>query len=64
MAKLSMLVQLKNDAGQNLGANISSGDQPTRSAAEAAIAAVIAQRVADAQQTAGALVDAQNAFNS
>ena len=59
-----MLVQLKNDAGQNLGTSISSGDQPTRSAAESAIAAVIAQRVADAQQTAGALVDAQTAFSS
>ncbi len=59
-----MVVQLKNDAGQNLGNQIQSGDQATRSAAEAVIATVIAQRVADAQQTAGALVDAQNAFNS
>ena len=64
MAKLSILVQLKNDAGQNLGTSISSGDQPTRSAAEAVIATEIATRVNAAQQTAGALVDAQNAFNS
>lgn len=64
MAKIAMVVTLKNDAGVALGNSISSGDHPTRSAAEAAVNAVITQRVNDAQQTAGALVDAQTAFNS
>lgn len=64
MAKLAFRVTLKNDAGVPLGSSIDSGDQPSRSAAEAIIAAEIQNRVNAAQQTAGALVDAQNAFNS
>lgn len=64
MAKIAMRVSLKNDAGQTLGNDILSGDQPTRTAAEAVIATEIANRVSAAQQTAGVLVDAQNAFNS
>lgn len=64
MAKINMRVTLKNDAGQVLGNPIDSGDQATRSAAEAVIATEIANRVASAQQTAGALVDAQTAFSS
>lgn len=64
MAKIAMRVTLKNDAGVPLGNSIESGDQPTRSAAEAVIATEIANRVASAQQTAGALVDAQAAFSS
>lgn len=64
MAKINMRVTLKNDAGQALGNDINSGDQPSRSAAEAIIAAEIQNRVTAAQQTAGALVDAQNAFAS
>ncbi len=64
MAKIAMRVTLKNDAGVALGNSIESGDQPTRTAAEAVIAAEIASRVTSAQQTAGALVDAQNAFSS
>lgn len=64
MAKLNLRVTLKNDAGVALGNDIQSGDQLSRTAAEAVIAAEIANRVAAAQQTAGVLVDAQNAFNS
>ncbi len=59
-----MRVTLKNDAGTQLGNPIDSGDQPTRTAAEGVIAAEIAARVTAAQQTAGALVDAQAAFSS
>lgn len=50
--------------GVVLGNSIESGDQPTRTAAESVIAAEIAARVTAAQQTAGALVDAQTAFSS
>lgn len=64
MAKLSFRVILKNDAGVTLGTPIESGDQPSRSAAEAVVAAEIQNRVTAAQQTAGVLVDAQNAFAS
>ncbi len=64
MAKIAMRVTLKNDAGVAIGNFIESGDQPTRTAAEAVIATEIQNRVTAAQQTAGALVDAQTAFNS
>lgn len=62
MAKINMRVTLKNDAGVALGNDIQSGDQPSRTAAEAVIAAEIQNRVTAAQQTAGVLVDAQSAF--
>lgn len=64
MAKLSLQVSLKRNDGTLIGSTITSGDKPTRSDAEAAIAAVIANRVADAQGAAQDLVDAQAAFNS
>lgn len=64
MAKLSLQVSLKKDNGVQIGSTISSGDHTTKTAAEAAIAAVIAARVATAQGDAQDLVDAQNAFNS
>lgn len=64
MAKLNLQVSLKKDDGSLIGSTISSGDKATRSEAEAAIAAVIASRVATSQADTQALVDAQNAFNS
>lgn len=64
MAKLSLQVSLKKDDGSLIGSTISSGDKATRTEAEAAIAAVIATRVATAQADADALVAAQNAFAS
>lgn len=64
MAKIDMRVTLKNDAGVALGTVILSGDQPSRSAAESVIATEIQNRVNAAQQTAGALVDAQTAFGA
>lgn len=64
MAKLSLQASLKKNDGTLIGSTISSGDKATRSEAEAAIAAVIATRVANAQADAQELVDAQNAFNT
>lgn len=63
MAKLTLQVQLKKDDGTLLGASISS-EKPTRSEAEAAIAAVIQQRVDAANGAAADLLAAQGAFNS
>lgn len=64
MAKLSMTVQLQKNDGSQLGNPIGSGSKNTKTEAEAAIAAVIAQRVAEAQGAAQELTDAQTAFNS
>lgn len=64
MAKLSMQVSLKTNSGTLIGGTINSGDKASRTECEAAIAAIIAQRVADAQGAAQDLVDAQSAFGS
>lgn len=64
MAKLTLSVQLKKDNGTVLGSQITSGDKATFSEAKDAIAAVIAGRVATAQQDAADLEAAQAAFLS
>lgn len=64
MAKLNIQVSLKKNDGSLLGSTISSGDKATKTEALQAIADVIQARVDAAQQAAGDLVDAQNAFNS
>lgn len=63
MAKLTLQVQLKKDDGTLIGSAISA-ERPTKSEAEAAIAAVIQQRVDAAQGAAADLLAAQAAFAS
>lgn len=63
MAKLTLQVQLKKDDGTMIGSSISA-ERPTKSEAEAAIAAVIQQRVDAAQGAAVDLLAAQAAFAS
>jgi hypothetical protein len=64
MAKIFIQVQLKTDAGVNLGTIIPSGDQPNLTAAKSAVQAVIDQRVSAATQNAADLSAADAAFNS
>jgi hypothetical protein len=64
MAKISLSVTLKKDNGSQLGSSISSGDKSSFTEARDAVAAVIAGRVATAQQDAADLEAAQAAFNS
>lgn len=63
MAKLNIQVVLKRNDGTLIGSVISS-EKPTRSEALDAIAAVIQQRVDNAQGAVTELIEAQNAFNS
>lgn len=64
MAKIDMTVQLKNNSGVSLGGPIAVSNKATKSEAEAAVAAVIQQRVDAATGAAADLQDAQNAFNA
>lgn len=63
MAKLTLQVQLKRDDGALIGSSISV-ERPTKTEAEAAINAIIQQRVDAANGAAADLVAAQAAFNS
>lgn len=60
--KVSLYVELKRDNGTPVTQPISSGEHPTRSAAQAAVAAELARRVAAAQASAADLAAAEAAF--
>lgn len=64
MAKLQFQVTIRKNDGTAIGTTIDSGVKSTTSEAEAAVAAVIQQRVDAANGAAQDLIDAQNAFNS
>lgn len=62
MAKLSMVVQLKKDNGQNIGASIAK-EGPTHSAVKALVDAEIQARLDAATASAADIAEAQSAFN-
>lgn len=64
MAKLDMTVQLKKDNGTTIGGAINVLNQPSKSAAEAAVSAVIQARVDAAAGASADILEAQTAFNS
>jgi hypothetical protein len=64
MAKMDISVTLRKDNGTNIGTTISVANQPSRTAAEAAVSAVIQARVDVAVVAQQDLLDAQAAFNS
>ena len=64
MAKIDLLVTLKKDNGTVIGTTINVVNQPTKSAADAAVGAVIQARVDAAAGASADILEAQTAFNS
>lgn len=63
MAKIVLTVQLKTDAGAQIGSSIAK-EAATHSAAAALVATEIQARVDAATTAQAVLLDAQSAFNS